>query len=1048
METRLLVPRGARVVGLEQGDSDAGGVMARGGAAIAASTLTGQTVRRAAPRRTLLAIVILGLVGALCAPLFADPIAHDAPGPKYGAISFTRWGALTKPVELDGGWVLVWHGDRARGTRDERLPIKVPGSWGGLRAPDGWRLPENGFATYELTVRGLQPGQYLLYVPIIHAASRVSINGAVASSMGIVGNSPGEAKSLPRSHEVPITSDGKPLQIAIDVAAFHEHTGGLEGAPVIGLSSAMRTWAILKWSQDYLLRISLLLLAVYGLVLFVFRPDDRASLYLGLGMLCFLPVVSTIGYDNFLPIVLAGLSFPALLAVQYLVGTLSAPFFLAYANALFPNESPRPFYLSFIILFAISFLWQAALFAVGDLLAVTEVARYDTFLAVLSLAYIVVVVSIATIKGRDGALIFLFGVLVFATTCAVSALVLNDVVDRDRVIGADLIPFGTLILLFSHIIILGQRSSTAILTAEEITADLRRLIDVSSSIISEVHLDSLLRKIVEATSKFVQAERSSLFLYNAKTHQLTASVAEGLDDQRIHFDADLGLAGHSFKNGEIIDVEDAYEDPRFNRAVDGATGYRTRSVLTIPVITRDGRRLGVMQALNRPDATASGAADIPRMNALAAQAAIAIDNATLFTEVVSARNYNESILRSMSNGVITLDADGRIAKLNPSGAAIMELNPDDVVGTDAHGMLEVSNPWMLDELAGVRADHQPRRLVDVDVRTATGRTISANILIVPLVVEGESEVGLLILIEDISQEKRLEGAMRRFMTQKVVDQVLQRQDDLLFGAACDASVMFADIRNFTSMAEALSARETVEMLNELFAEVVETVSASDGVIDKFIGDAVMAVFGVPLSSGRDPANAVECATAMMQALDGLNRRRLERSQPELSLGVGIATGEVVAGTIGSPKRMDYTVIGDSVNLASRLQALTKLYKVGIIICEATASAVNASHIVRELDLIRVRGRRKPEKIFQLMSGGDQQPFPNMDEVLTFYRRGRMRFLDRDWSGAAAEFGAALALNPTDRPSEIMLRRATMLEKSPPGPHWDGVWSAEESLITA
>jgi adenylate cyclase len=630
---------------------------------------------------------------------------------------------------------------------------------------------------------------------------------------------------------------------------------------------------------------------------------------------------------------------------------------------------------------------------------------------------------------------------------AVNALVLNDVVDRDRIIGADFGPFGTLILLFSHIIILGQRSSTAILTAEEMAIDLRRLIDVSSSIISEVRLDSLLRKIVAATSQFVQAERSSLFLYNGKTGQLTASVAEGLHDQPIQFAADQGLAGHSFTSGQVINVVDAYDDPRFNRAIDNVTGYRTRSVLTVPVITRDGRRLGVMQALNRPRVAASGEADISRMNALAAQAAIAIDNATLFDEVVSARNYNESILRSMSNGVITLDGDGRIAKLNPSGAAILELDPDDVVGMDAHRMLEASNPWMLEELAGVRADHQPRRFVDVDVRTASGRTISANILIVPLVVEGDAEVGLLILIEDISQEKRLEGAMRRFMTQKVVDQVLQRQGDLLFGTACEASVMFADIRNFTSMAETLSARETVEMLNELFAEVVETVSASDGVIDKFIGDAVMAVFGVPLASGRDPANAVECAIEMMRALARLNQRRLKRGQPELSLGVGLARGEVVAGTIGSPKRMDYTVIGDSVNLASRLQALTKVYKVGVIICEATASVVEEDHVVRELDLIRVRGRRKPEKIFQLLAGETERQTP-MEDVLRLYHLGRKRFLARDWSGAIAEFGAALVLDPADQPSQIMLRRSSTLQNHPPDADWDGVWSSEDGLTTA
>ena len=1022
--------------------------MVRTDAATTDWTSAGQPVSRAAPRRPFFAIIILAMVAALFAPLFTDFVAHDAPRPANGVVSFATWGPLTKPVELAGEWTLVWHPDPARPSRDERLTVRAPGSWGGARAPDGRLLPANGFATYELTIRDLPPGQYVLYVPIIHGASRVSIDGVVESAMGIIGASPRTTTALRRSHEAPITSVGKPIHIAIDVAAFQVPNGGLEGPPVIGLNGPMRTWASLKLSQDFVLRISLALIAVYGGIVYAFRPEDRGPLYLAMSFLCFLPVVLTIGYDNFLAILLPWLNFKELLAIQYLVGTLSAPFFLTYAIVLFPISRPRMIYIGLMAAFVVMFLVQLWLFLNDDVLLVALVARYDTFLAIASLFYMIFVVSVAAVRGRDGAMVFLLGLVAFVGTASLQALVLNDVVTRDQIIGYDLLPIGVLLLLFSHVIILAERWSIATRTAENTNMDLRRLIDISSSIVSDVHLDSLLKKIVQATSKFVHADRSSLFLYDDKTNELTASFAEGLETREVRFDAGLGLAGHSFASGETINVVDAYNDSRFNRAVDDLTGYRTESVLTMPVVARDGRRLGVMQALNRPNAKVSGDADIARMGALAAQAAIAIDNATLFLEVASARNYNESILRSMSNGVITLDADGRIAKLNASGAAILELEPEGVVGMDARGVLEAGNPWMLPELAAVRADGQPRRLLDVDVRTGSGRTISANILVVPLVRDGESPAGLLVLIEDISQEKRLEGAMRRFMTQKVVDQVLQRQDELLFGTACQASVLFADVRNFTSMAEALSARETVEMLNELFAGFVESVSASDGMLDKFIGDAVMAVFGAPLPSGRDPANAVDCAISMMAVLGRLNETRRDRGQADLSIGVGVATGEVIAGTIGSPKRMDYTVIGDSVNLSSRLQALTKPYKVGIIICEATAAAIQTEYRVRELDLIRVRGRQKPEKIFQLFSDQTDESFPYRDAVLAAYQSGRSRLLRRDWYGAIAEFEAVLKLNPADQPSRLMLERATALLARPPGPDWDGVWSSEDPLAPA
>ena len=172
-----------------------------------------------------------------------------------------------------------------------------------------------------------------------------------------------------------------------------------------------------------------------------------------------------------------------------------------------------------------------------------------------------------------------------------------------------------------------------------------------------------------------------------------------------------------------------------------------------------------------------------------------------------------------------------------------------------------------------------RRLNPVPL-ISCGDVISANISIVPLMGE-EEQAGLLIIVEDISEAKRVQGAMRRFMTQKVVDQVMGRGDELLFGAACPASVLFADIRSFTTLSEKLPAREVVEMLNEIFTELFEAVAASDGVLDKFMGDGLMAVYGAPLASGRDPLNAVDSALQMTRSIAALNVGRAERGLPPL-----------------------------------------------------------------------------------------------------------------------------------------------------------------------
>jgi adenylate cyclase len=248
-------------------------------------------------------------------------------------------------------------------------------------------------------------------------------------------------------------------------------------------------------------------------------------------------------------------------------------------------------------------------------------------------------------------------------------------------------------------------------------------------------------------------------------------------------------------------------------------------------------------------------------------------------------------------------------------------------------------------------------------------------------------------------------------------------------------VLFADIRNFTTLAEKLNPRDTVDMLNLIFTELFEAVAGNSGVLDKFIGDAVMAVYGAPLSSGRDAANAVESAVTMIGMISAINEKARERGLAEVRLGVGVSSGEVVAGTIGSPKRMDYTVIGDPVNLASRLESITKVYKVGVVVCQDTANAVGALYDLRELDIIKVRGRSRPERIFQVLIADA----PIAQVALDAYARGREAMTAGRWDDAIAAFETAVAAAPHDAPSALMLDRARVLAATPPAGGWNGIW---------
>jgi adenylate cyclase len=1000
-----------------------------------ASDVAESTLRRPAPaaptprRRLAFAALVLLLLSAVCAPIFVDLVAHDAPRPARGVVSYSTWGPLTRPVELRGEWRFVWLGGKGVPAGAE-LMKPVPGRWD-LPGP-GRRLPESGLAGYRLRIEGLQPGRHTLYVPTFYGASRVIVNGRTLSQRGVLGTSPETTRTVVRANEVSFDADGSPVDVEIDLASFQHRDDGMEAPPVLGLAEGMARWGILSWLRSLLIVTSLLLLACYGVVVFLFRPRDRASLYFALGCISILPLMAMFSHDNLLLVAFPNASFLAMLAGVYLSSALALSFILAYTRELFPRETPRLLYWFVQALALLLFATHAVVALTGDTLRMSHISQLALLLRAACFLYMLGVVAAASVRGRDGALVFLLGL-----TTLISSLIYTDLVGNAVIRGFieyDVLSIGMLLLLFSHIVILAERWSLAIGSAEATTADLRRLLDVNISITSEVQLEALLAKIVKAVSAVIHADRSSLFLHDSKTNELWAVVAEGVERREIRFPAENGVAGWSFTHGEPVNLVDAYEDARFNRAVDVATGYRTKSVLTVPVTARDGRRLGVMQALNRLDGPYFGEAETERMTAFAAQAAVAIDNATLFSEVASERNYNESILRSMSSGVVTLDEELRVAKVNAAAARILELPESQALGVDTRDWLAENNPLLLLEVEGVLQSGEPKNLLEAEVRTGSGSTLSANISIVPLRVEGEA-AGLLVILDDITEGRRLQGAMRRFMTQKVVDQIMGREDDLLFGTACLASVMFADIRGFTSIAEQLQPRETVDMLNEVFTDLFEAVAAHDGVLDKFLGDALMAVYGAPLPAPNDALNAVKSAIEMIDMMAHLNRR----GGKDLRLGIGIATGEVVAGTIGSPKRMDYTVIGDSVNLAARLQQVTKLYKVDIIVCETTAAAVKSRVRLRELDTIRVRGRQRPAKIFQVLPQAETE-----SPAFEAYARGRQLLANRRWGLAVAAFEQAVHFDPEDRPAALMLERARILAQRPPSPDWDGVWDEAEA----
>jgi adenylate cyclase len=241
----------------------------------------------------------------------------------------------------------------------------------------------------------------------------------------------------------------------------------------------------------------------------------------------------------------------------------------------------------------------------------------------------------------------------------------------------------------------------------------------------------------------------------------------------------------------------------------------------------------------------------------------------------------------------------------------------------------------------------------------------------------------------------------------------------------------------------MGARETVSMLNEYFAEMVDVIFRHGGILDKYIGDAIMALFGAPFHGPQDADNAVEVANGMIVTLRELNGVRRKKGQLPIDIGIGVNTGDVVVGSIGSPKRMEYTAVGDAVNLASRLEGACKMYGAKVIVSEFTARELKTRVPLRELDLMRVKGKLQPVSIYEAMGHHTAETFPKMDAALESFTHGLEAYRRRDWQGAISKFESVLSLQPEDKPSQLYRQRASHFAEQPPPENWDGVWVMKE-----
>jgi adenylate cyclase len=291
------------------------------------------------------------------------------------------------------------------------------------------------------------------------------------------------------------------------------------------------------------------------------------------------------------------------------------------------------------------------------------------------------------------------------------------------------------------------------------------------------------------------------------------------------------------------------------------------------------------------------------------------------------------------------------------------------------------------------------------------------------------------------EQRAIRRTMARYLSPTVSEHVLKDPDLLRLGGERRLmSVLFSDIRGFTTLSHALGAEELVALLNEHLSAMTEIVFRHDGVLDKYIGDAVMAFWGAPIEQPDHARRAVSTALEMIDRLLQLRDDWQRRGLPQLDIGIGINTGEMIVGNTGSQEHLAYTVLGDAVNVASRLEGLSKQYHVRLVVGDATRQAAGPDFAYRFLDVVAVKGRPEPLPIYEVLG-----PKARVDEqqrrLLEAYDAGVELYRSRRWVEADRALQHALTINPADGPSLVYRGRIAELAESPPPADWDGVYVA-------
>ncbi|KAJ3401218.1 hypothetical protein CcCBS67573_g02995 [Chytriomyces confervae] len=561
-------------------------------------------------------------------------------------------------------------------------------------------------------------------------------------------------------------------------------------------------------------------------------------------------------------------------------------------------------------------------------------------------------------------------------------------------------------------------------------------------------LKDLALTIIEKARDLLTADRCSVFLFDAASNELTSTVQFNDAKHKIQIPSNAGIAGHTFTHGEVINISQVHSDPRFHNAIDKDTGYNTRSILSVPLRTPDGRSFGVIQMLNKNIGPFTSD-DVTMLEYFASQATAALDKEELIstknnlTQMLNnTRVHLHQILDTVTNVVITIDKDGIVRNVNhPS---LMDASVE--LPQHFHALFGSDNAKIVADIDRVLVSEEP-----VDVSNATLmvsnklRSINYNVTCIKEFNIGSHEIERLVVvrIEDISVTRKAVSTLGRYITPELTERVMSEAGNALELKKMEASVLYINLRQYAALSEKLDSDAYLTWIHHHFTVLANDIASEEGVIDKFDRGTFSVIFGS--DSQKDPLRACQCAMRMKRSLESLNEMLNGFGRPEVDLTFGMDMGTVMTAFIGNPERAELVRVGEPISLARRMDQLSQTYNVDMVVTESMFKEVSAYYHLRELDQVVYRtssvARMEPIKVYAVFGEKKVVQTDATIEAVDLYSKGLTFYRRRQFKTAVEFFQSALGVLPEDGPSKAMLSRCKLyVDQPPPIQDWDGSYA--------